>query len=133
MHLSGRSARIYDFALANGVNANKIIIFFTTKLGSFKAPMKALIGFHRYYICSADSPICSELKSIHTILMRQLQANSWKYHVFEDDGLFTPCHSDMQGTEGVKLPCPVADPEICQRGETDDLQNLRPRVVAIFF
>ena len=24
-------------------------------------------------------------------------------HVFEDDGLFTPCHSDMQGTEGVKL------------------------------
>ena len=22
--------------------------------------------------------------------------------MFEEDGLFTPCHSDMQGTEGVK-------------------------------
>ena len=22
--------------------------------------------------------------------------------MFEDDGLFTPCHSDMEGTEGVK-------------------------------
>ena len=23
--------------------------------------------------------------------------------MFEDDGLFTPCHSDMQGTEGVNI------------------------------
>ena len=23
--------------------------------------------------------------------------------MFEEDGLFTPCHSDMQGTEGVKF------------------------------
>ena len=22
--------------------------------------------------------------------------------MFDDDGLFTPCHSDMEGTEGVK-------------------------------
>ena len=45
----------------------------------FKAPMKALIGFRRFYILSADSPSCSELKSVHTISMCQLQANSWKY------------------------------------------------------
>ena len=25
--------------------------------------------------------------------------------MFEDDGLFTPCHSDMEGTEGVKTKC----------------------------
>ena len=23
--------------------------------------------------------------------------------MFEDDGLFTPCHSDMEGTEGVNV------------------------------
>ena len=47
MHLSSMSAEIYDFALAIRVNANKIIIFFTTILCSVKTPMKALIGFGR--------------------------------------------------------------------------------------
>ena len=79
MHLSSTSAGIYDFALANQVNVNKIIIFFTTKLCSLKAPMKALIGFHRCYIPSADSPSCSKLKSVCTVSMCQLRANSWKY------------------------------------------------------
>ena len=79
MHLSSMLAGIYDFALANQVNANKIIIFFTTKLCYLKAPMKALIGFHRCYIPFPDSPSCSKLKSVCTILMHQLWANSWKY------------------------------------------------------
>ena len=63
--------------------------------------MKALIGFGRCYIPSPNGLSCSEPKSVCTILMHQLQANSWKC-MFEDDGLFTPCRSDMQGTEGVK-------------------------------
>ena len=41
--------------------------------------MKALIGFGRCYIPSADSPSCFELKSVCVILMHQLWANSWKY------------------------------------------------------
>ena len=41
--------------------------------------MKALIGFGRCYIPSADSLSCSKPKSIHTVLMHQLWANSWKY------------------------------------------------------
>ena len=45
----------------------------------FKNPMKALIGFGRCSIPSADGLSCFELKSIHTILMLQLWANSWKY------------------------------------------------------
>ena len=79
MHLSSTSAEIHNFVLANRVNANKIMIFFTTILCSLKAPMKALIGFGRCYIPSADGPSCSKLKSVCTISMRQLRANSWKY------------------------------------------------------
>ena len=79
MHLSSTSAKIDDFVLANQVNANKIMIFFTTILCSLKASIKALIEFGRCYIPSADSPSCSEPKSVCTILMRQLRANSWKY------------------------------------------------------
>ena len=79
MHLSSMSAEIYDFELANQVNVNKIMIFFTTILCSLKAPMKALIGFGRCYIPSTESPSYSKLKSVHTILMHQLRANSWKY------------------------------------------------------
>ena len=41
--------------------------------------MKALIGFGRCYIPSADSPGCSKPKSVRTISMHQLWANSWKY------------------------------------------------------
>ena len=77
------------------------MIFFTTIFCSLKAPIKALIGFGRCYIPTTDSPSCSKPKSLRTISMCQLQANSWKY-TFEDDGLFTPCHSNMEGTEGVK-------------------------------
>ena len=55
------------------------MIFFTTILCSLKAPMKALIGFGRCYIPSADSLSCSELKSFCTVSMCQLWANSWKY------------------------------------------------------
>ena len=62
--------------------------------------MKALIGFDRCYILSADHLSCSELKSVHTVSMCQLWAKSWKY-TFDDDGLFTPCHSNMQCTEEV--------------------------------
>ena len=79
MHLSSMSAEIYDFVLANRVNVNKIIIFSTTILCSLKAPLKALIRFGRCYVPSTDSLSCSELKSVRTVLMRQLQANSWKY------------------------------------------------------
>ena len=79
MHLFSMSAEIYEFVLANQVNANKIMIFFTTIFCSLKAPMKALIGFGRCYIPSADSLSCPELKSVCTILMPQLWANSWKY------------------------------------------------------
>ena len=73
------SAEIYNFVLANQVNVNKIMIFFTTISCSLKAPMKALIGFGRCYIPSTDSPSCSKPKSVCTVLMRQLWANSWKY------------------------------------------------------
>ena len=66
-------------SLANQVNANKIIIFFTTILCSLKASMKALIGFGRCYKPSADGPSCPEPKSVRTISMRQLRVNSWKY------------------------------------------------------
>ena len=55
---------------------NKIMIFFTTILCSLKVPMKALIGFGRCYILSADSLSCSELKSVCTIPKHQLRANS---------------------------------------------------------
>ena len=79
MHLSSTSAEIDGFALANQVNVNKIIIFFTTKLCSLKAPMKAPNGFGRCYIPSADRLSCSKPKSVHTVSMCQLQANSWKY------------------------------------------------------
>ena len=79
MHFSSMSAEIYDFVLANRVNANKIMIFFTNILCSLKAPVKALIDFSRCYILSTDSPSCSEPKSVRTISMPQLQANSWKY------------------------------------------------------
>ena len=79
MHFSSTSAEIDNFVLANQVNVNKIMIFFTTILCSLKAPMKALIGFGRCYIPSADSPSCSEPKSVRTISMHQLWANSWKY------------------------------------------------------
>ena len=79
MHLSSMSVEIYNFVLANRVNANKVMIFFTTIFCSLKAPMKALIGFGRCYIPSADSPSCSELKSVRTISMHQLLANSQKY------------------------------------------------------
>ena len=65
--------------VANQVNVNKIMIFFTTILCSLKAPVKALIGFGRCYVPSADSLSCSEQKSVCTVLMHQLQANSWKY------------------------------------------------------
>ena len=41
--------------------------------------MKALIGFGRCYIPSADDLSCSELKSLHTVSMCQLWAKSWKY------------------------------------------------------
>ena len=75
MHLSCTSAEIYDFALANWVNVNKIIIFVTTILCS----LKALIGFGRCYIPFADGLSCSELKSVCIISMHKLQANSWKY------------------------------------------------------
>ena len=54
-------------------------IFFTSKLCSLKAPMKALNRFGRCYIPSAGRLSCSELKSVHTVLMHQLWANSWKY------------------------------------------------------
>ena len=103
MHSSSTSVEIYDFALAHQVNVNKIIIFFTTILCSLKTSMKALIGFGRCYIPSADGLICSEPKSVCTILMRQLRANSWKYTCLRMGGLFTPCHSDMQGTEAVNV------------------------------
>ena len=72
MHLSSMSAEIYDFVLANRVNANKIMIFFTTIFW-------VLIGFGRCYIPSADSPSCYKPKSVRTISMCQLRANSWKY------------------------------------------------------
>ena len=77
--LSSTSVEIYDFALANRVNANKIIIFFTAILCSSKASMKALIGFGRCFLPSAYGPSCSKPKSVCTILMCQLWANSWKY------------------------------------------------------
>ena len=38
--------------------------------------MKALIGFGRCYIPFTDSPSCSELKSVGTISMHQLRANT---------------------------------------------------------
>ena len=79
MHSSYTSVEIYNFALANQVNANTIIIFFTTILCSLKASLKALIGFGRCYIPSTDDLSCSKLKSVCTILMHQLWANSWKY------------------------------------------------------
>ena len=79
MHLSSMSAEIDNFVLANPVNANKIMIFFTTILCSLKAPVKALIGFGRCYIPSTDSLSCSEPKSVCTVSMCQLRANSWKY------------------------------------------------------
>ena len=41
--------------------------------------MKVLIGSGRCYIPSTDSLSCSKPKSICTILMCQLGANSWKY------------------------------------------------------
>ena len=65
--------------LANRVNVNKIMIFFTTILCSLKAPVKALIGFGRCYIPSTNSPSCSEPKYVRTVSMHQLWANSWKY------------------------------------------------------
>ena len=76
MHLSSTSAEIYNSALANQANAKKIIILFTTILCSLKAPIKALIGFGRCYIPCADGTNCSKPKSVHTISMHQLQANS---------------------------------------------------------
>ena len=79
MHLSSTSAEIDNFVLANQVNANKIMIVFTTILCSFKTPMKALIGFGMCYVPSADSPSCSKPKSVHTVSMYQVWANSWKY------------------------------------------------------
>ena len=79
MNLSSMSAEIDDFVLANRVNANKIMILLTTILCSLKSPMKALIGFVRCYIPSADSPSCSEPKSVCILSMHQLWANSWKY------------------------------------------------------
>ena len=33
-------------------------------------------------------------------------------HMFEDDALFTPCHSDMQSTEGVKEKIGPYEPEL---------------------
>ena len=79
MHLSSTSAEIDNFVLANQVNANKIMNFFTTVLCSLKAPMKALIGLGRCYIPSTDSLSGFKPNSVHTILMLQLWANSWKY------------------------------------------------------
>ena len=104
MYLSSMSEEIYNFVLANRVNVNKIIhmIFVTTISCSLKAPMKALIGFGRRYILSTDNnPSCSKPKSVRTILMHQLWANSWKYTCLR---MMDCLHhvSDMEGTEGVK-------------------------------
>ena len=41
--------------------------------------MKAQIGFGRCNIPSADGPSYSKPKSVHTVSMHQLLANSWKY------------------------------------------------------
>ena len=44
MHLSSMSAEIHNFVLANQVDVNKIMIFFTTILCSLKAPMRSELG-----------------------------------------------------------------------------------------
>ena len=81
MHSSSTSAEIYDFALVNRVNVNKIIIFFHKYIMLFKSPCEALIGFDRHYIPFADGFNCSKPKSFHAIMGNygQLWANSWKY------------------------------------------------------
>ena len=79
MHWSHESEDIYDFQLAIWVNTNNIGDFFTTKLCPLRDPMRALIGFGRYQIPSLDGPSCSVPIFTCTILLHQLQADSWKY------------------------------------------------------
>ena len=65
--------------------------------------MRALIGFGRCQIPSPEGLSCSTPIFTRTILLHQLRANSWKYTCLRMIGVFTPCHSDMEGTERVKL------------------------------
>ena len=71
-------------------------------LCSLESSMKALIGFGRCYIPSTEGPKLFQTKICLYCFNATIRGQLLEIHLFEDDGLFTPCHSDMQGTEGVK-------------------------------
>ena len=65
--------------------------------------MRALIGFGR---CQIPSPMVRVVPHQYSLIpfccinYKLLLGNTC---VFEDDGVFTPCHSDMEGTERINV------------------------------